>query len=358
MFSPQDVSIVQENLHKINKEGSLAVIDERIQGMIDHETGMIKDMTVSHIVEDEDKYPFSYLAEPEILASLEIYEDSSYDGWDSWVMEKVREELSDFIFVIDCGAGACGRVWLVKDSAEQIIALKVIPKENDKFYEQEMCSLNLYRQHIQDYKNLIEVYQVGETESFFYYTMEAAYSFSSDDYIPWSLANILHNFTLTPLDSLGIISDILYGTSTLHINGLAHHDIKPGNIIFFNGTAKLCDIGLLAEKSNNESGGTKDFIPPDFEHKGIEYPGVDGDLFAIGKVLYMMISGKDCYEFPIIPVKVLKDILGKELNKVAKQACAQKYYERYIDVFEFCEGVTHATTKSTNLINRLFNTGQ
>ena len=155
MFSPQDVSIVQENLHKIHKEGSLAVMDAHIQRMVDLETGMIKEMRGSRIVEDEDKYPFSYLAEPELLASLEIYEDSSYDGWDSWVMEKVREELSEFVFVVDCGAGACGRVWLVKDSAEQIIALKVIPKENDKFYDQEMCSLKLYRQHIQDYKNLI-----------------------------------------------------------------------------------------------------------------------------------------------------------------------------------------------------------
>ena len=350
MFSPQNVSYIQDNLEKIDKEGPHAVLDEDIEEKIAEETGQVKYMIG---VRTEDKYPFYYIKDPEILTSLDIHSSSfSYSyGWHSKLITKVREELVGFTFVHDCGAGAFGNVWLVKDFDNTIIALKVIPKEDYKHYEQEIYSLKLYRKHIKDYKNLIEIYDIGETDSFFYYTMEAAYSFSSEYYIPWSLTNVLYNFILESFDSLTITSDILYGTHILHSNGLAHHDIKPGNIIFIDGTAKLCDIGLLSETNNDEFGGTKDFIPPDFGCAEIEYPGIDGDLYAIGKVLYIMLTDKDVADFPQIPVRVLEDLFARETNKVIRQACANNYYQRFTSALELCEALGDAAKKVNDFLN-------
>jgi tetratricopeptide (TPR) repeat protein len=113
----------------------------------------------------------------------------------------------------------------------------------------------------------------------------------------------------------------------LHGNGLVHRDIKPSNIIFVGGKPKLADIGLVTDASDTCSiVGTEGYLPP-------EGPGTpQGDLFALGKVLYEAATGLDRRQFPQLApdLRTWPDApLVFELNEILLRACAPDSHDRY-----------------------------
>jgi tetratricopeptide (TPR) repeat protein len=113
----------------------------------------------------------------------------------------------------------------------------------------------------------------------------------------------------------------------LHAHGLVHRDVKPSNILFVGGEAKLADAGLVAALDDARSlVGTPGYIPP-------EGPGTpQADIYSLGKVLYETAFGKDRTDFPQLP----SDLTTRtdhaqllELNEVLLAACAKDPAQRY-----------------------------
>lgn len=256
-------------------------------------------------------------------------------------LEKIKTQFPDFTFLLFCGRGRFGEVWLVQDLSEQVVALKMIPKTAFSQLQTEKGGLIVYRNKIRNFEHLVQIYHVGQTEDFFYYTMEAAYSISKDYYIPVTLARLLEHCSFSPADSADISLNILEGLEILHSNGLAHRDIKPENIVFVDGRVKVCDFSLISNKDKKSYAGTEFFIPQDIDDIPVEQFGVNCDLFAAGKVLYSVLANeKDIAEFPKIDRSILKDNLAKNLNLILNKACDPAYKNRFSSAYDFMQAMS------------------
>src|SRR5262249_21629792 len=116
-------------------------------------------------------------------------------------------------------------------------------------------------------------------------------------YQPRTLRSDLKRLGRLPVsECLRVGLDVVGGLARLHERGLVHRDVKPANLIFVDGRAKLADIGLVCTESEGRSiVGTEGYIPP-------EGPGSPlADLYALGIVLYEALTGYPPEQFPKVP---------------------------------------------------------
>ncbi len=238
------------------------------------------------------------------------------------------------------GKGGYGEVWLVRDKQGEHRACKVVYRESfdhDRPYEREYEGIRNFEPVSRASESQVKILYVGRRDAagYFFYIMELADDVDGgplvqpENYVPKSLKSELEHKGRLPTDECIRIGVSLSGAlENLHQHGLIHRDIKPANIIFVNGVPKLADIGLVTEADVTVSYvGTGGFIPP-------EGPGSPpADVYALGKVLYEISTGKDRLEYPELPANFgdLPDRAALlELNSVVARACEADARKRYV----------------------------
>ncbi|MBQ6473585.1 MAG: ankyrin repeat domain-containing protein [Victivallales bacterium] len=210
-----------------------------------------------------------------------------------------------------CGRGRYGEAWLAREMpAGTLVALKLLRKEGEGEWLTELEGLRTYRAALggmseAERTHLIPILHCGENERFFYYTMEPADNLlpASDGYRPDTLSARLESSRMPKAEVVRVASELLEALTVLRRHGIVHRDIKPGNIFFFHGCARLGDIGLMAtEASRLDILGSPGFVPPEMmDERAAALPtsGGEWDLYALGKVLYVMDTGMSAECFPL-----------------------------------------------------------
>jgi WD40 repeat protein len=232
-------------------------------------------------------------------------------------------------------------------------AVKVVWRrqfDSDRPYEREFAGIQRYEPVSRSADGLVHVLHVGRNDAagYFYYVMELAdaanpsldttavleESPASADvtplgtYDPRTLRNDLKRLGRLPTaNCLRLALDVVSGLAQLHREGLVHRDVKPGNIIYVHGRAKLADIGLVSARGEGRTFvGTEGYIPP-------EGPGSPAaDLYALGIVLYEASTGFPPERFPDVPTEWLAEHVGDdalELHEVILRACESDRERRY-----------------------------
>jgi serine/threonine protein kinase len=157
-------------------------------------------------------------------------------------------------------------------------------------------------------------------------------------------ARIAANERLSVVDAIGIALAILSALEALHAVGIVHRDVKPANVIFVGGIPKLADIGLAAAVRTSLSiAGTPGYLPLDGS------TGPDADLYALGKLLYQVVTGLEPADFPSIPRNLLVGAEAEQvrrLNPVLLRACAPVRSHRYSNAHQLSQALRRAGNRS------------
>jgi eukaryotic-like serine/threonine-protein kinase len=240
------------------------------------------------------------------------------------------------------GGGAYGEVWLARGVTGAMRAVKVLWREDfedERGFEREFEGILKFEPISRDHPALVNILHVGRSAdgvSFYYYVMEIGDDIATGreinpiEYEPRTLRSDLPHVTGKRWETdecLDVGISLAEALGHLHDCGLAHRDVKPSNIIFVNGRAKLADIGLVAIRGQRTFVGTEGFVPP-------EGPGsAQADIYSLGKVLYEMATGMDRLNFPELPEDMPCGAERKrwlELNRVICEVCEPRIAKRGI----------------------------
>ncbi|MEX1115725.1 MAG: SUMF1/EgtB/PvdO family nonheme iron enzyme [Akkermansiaceae bacterium] len=240
------------------------------------------------------------------------------------------------------GGGAYGEVWLARGVTGALRAVKVVWREDfedERGFEREFEGILKFEPMSRDHPALVNILHVGRSTdgvSFYYYVMELGDDVTSGqeinpiEYQPRTLRADNHQALGVQWDTnvcIDVGLRLAEALGHLHERGLAHRDVKPSNVIFVNGRAKLADIGLVATRGQRTFVGTEGFVPP-------EGPGsTQADVYSLGKVLYEIATGKDRMSFPELPDEMPGGADRKrwlELNKIICDICEPRISKRKI----------------------------
>ncbi|MBE6364976.1 MAG: hypothetical protein E7053_04400 [Lentisphaerae bacterium] len=221
------------------------------------------------------------------------------------------------------GNGGAGNIFMVQDITGKFLALKAI---NPRWHQKELDAITDLR-NLPAHPAVTQIYQTGKlSDGNFFYTMELADNAGNiQHYIPDTLAYRIVNGKLSAADALSTIRVVTAGVAHLHNHQLFHGDIKPENIIFINGQAKISDFGTLSESGN---AGTAGFIPDD------PVNGIDRDCYALAKTLYCAYSGCDAADFPSPPEKFNADEF-RIIRQLYIKGCAGQVKKRFSSISDW-----------------------
>ena len=259
--------------------------------------------------------------------------------------------------------GGNGDLYLVRDEAENLLVLKIIRKTDN---HDELSGIEQCRAVSSHVPELVPILKTGKLpDGRTYCVMPPADNVAQwPEYKPDTLADrIRQNGRMSPEDALEITGRILSAIKTLHDVGLAHCDIKPENIVFIAGEAKLTDYSLLSETAGYlygkqdtakddspdqseirppvKTAGTVGFVPPEMFDNPAHYNSKMCDLYAVGKILYCAWTGSDVVSFPSVPRDISLQEIGI-IRPLYMRACNVTPAKRFQSADEFISAVLDA----------------
>src|SRR5881409_1277243 len=260
----------------------------------------------------------------------------------------------------ELGSGGMATVYLADDlKHRRLVAVKVLRPElaaaigPDRFLREIEIAAKLNHPHI------LALYDSGRADEFLFYVMP---------YVKGqSLRHRLHREKPLPIEeAIAVTRDAALALDHAHAQGVIHRDVKPENILLYEGEAMVADFGIaLALSGASEGGqggqrltergvwvGTPEYMSPE---QALGEPSLDArsDVYSLGCVLYELLAGEPPYTGPTAQAVIAKRLAGPApgvrrlratvpagVEQALLKALATVPADRFVSAAAFAEALT------------------
>jgi serine/threonine-protein kinase len=285
---------------------------------------------------------------------------SSIDNFDAGAL--LGQQVGTCTILQELARGGMGIVYIAyQRTLKRQIAIKILPKNILKKRAAERFQQEAESAAILSHPNIVPVYEVGETEEFFFFTMQLVRGKDLGDVMDDSQKHILPSKRFLPLPFImKTVCQVLNALDYAHEEEIVHRDMKPENVLIERRTERplISDFGvakvLRGEDLDAEVRGTPVYMAPE----QINRSPVDGraDIYAVGIMLFEMmvpelplpqtdsamalirrkVELKD--NFFQKPPSALNPAINQEMGAIIEKATAHDPEQRY----ERCSEFAHA----------------
>src|SRR5215216_1873366 len=271
------------------------------------------------------------------------------------------EKIGFYEVKYELGSGGMATVYCAYDPRfEREIAVKVLPREllhaDPQFRLRFEREAKIIAQL--EHSAIVPVYDVGEDDGQPYFVMRYMNGGSLSDRIKAGVMSMDEAARI-----LGIIAPAL---DEAHVKGIIHRDIKPSNILFDRrDNPYISDFGiakLSQAQAGNVTGsaiiGTPAYMAPE-QAQGIDVDG-RADIYALGIILFEMLTGKQPYEAdtpmavaikhitdPVPHIRQTNPKLPEGMETIIQKAMAKNKNDRYSSAVELTDALREVARNIT-----------
>ena len=207
----------------------------------------------------------------------------------------------------ELGRGGMGIVYLARDvQLDRDVAIKVLPSDlaraetRERFLREARTAAGLSHPHI------VPIHRVGDVGGFVFFVMSYVEGETLGE-------RLRRSGPLPAAEAARVMREVAWALAYAHGRGIVHRDVKPDNILLEAGTGRalVTDFGIAHGGASGgvvtESGqvmGTAHFMSPE-QAAGEPLDG-RSDLYALGVVGYLAVSGRLPFEASNLPALLIR----------------------------------------------------
>lgn len=259
-------------------------------------------------------------------------------------VEDLQPHFPQYTINAFAAVGGMGAVYrATQNSVDRPVALKILPAEmaGDESF-QKRFALEAKAMAKLSHRNLVQLYDFGETNGIFWMIQEWVQGRTIFEVI-------YEEKRLSPNEAAALVAQACEGLGYAHKQGVVHRDVKPANMMVNSeGILKLMDFGLAGvygEGIRTQGGArfaTEEYAAPEmWDTDGLVDHRVD--IFALGVLLYEALTGKRPTGKFRVPSELIPG-LDKRFDDIVVRAMQRKRENRYQSCSELLRALRTVVT--------------
>jgi serine/threonine protein kinase len=264
----------------------------------------------------------------------------------------IGKTLGQYEVLEEVGRGGMATVYRARQgSINRVVAVKVLPRtllHDPGFYERFEREVDVIA-HL-EHPHILPIYDFGNAEGVPYIVMR---------YLAGGSMRDLIRRGVIPLEEIEKpFSQVAQALDHAHKQGIIHRDLKPGNIMLDeNGNAYLTDFGIARVLGSDLTGsaiiGTPAYMSPE-QANGFPLDA-RSDIYALGVVLFELITGREPYQAetpmalllkhinePMPPASIFRANVPSAVENVISRATAKEPGDRYASASDMARAYREA----------------